>query len=271
MTDETEDAKSETDQTTEDITSLSIDDVFNDSDTPEPEPKGDEPEPEPKGEEPKGEDEPKPEDEPEPPSGKDESVPIAALHAERRKRQEAEAKLRDIQEGKKIPDPIEDPEGYSKHIESVVSARSLDDRITMSRELYAELKDDYAEKEKVFMQLVGAEFDEDGKLLSIQDEGLLKKFHASKNPAKFAYDTANEHLEIQKLRDPKYKEQLENEIRQKILDELNKDKKDDKPKDKTVKATEVPDLTQATASGSNSIQKEKEVSELDDVFEGSVL
>lgn len=170
-------------------------------------------------------------------------VPVAALLDERRKRQELEKKL---EAETVIPDPIEDPEGYANHIKGESGKSELDLRINLTREFMLDSKEDYAEKEAVFLGLVGEL--EDGVLVSVKDQSLLDKFRQSRNPAKFAYETAIQHLKVQELSDPKYEESLRAKIKAELLAELKPDGK--------LKATEVPDLTTATAKGNNSEEVE---------------
>lgn len=171
-----------------------------------------------------------------------ESGQMAALIAERRKRQEAENKLKEYEAKKAVPDPIDDPEGYANHVKLDNQSAMLQTKITLSRDLMIDNTTDYAEKEAVFIGLV---VDQDGK---ITNQSLLQQFQESANPARFAYQHAKEHLEVQQLKDPKYRENLEAELRLKILKELEADAS----KSETLTAAQVPDLTTATASAKNS-------------------
>ena len=181
----------------------------------------------------------------------------AALAAERRKRQEAEGKLREKEAEKpKVPDPIEDPEGYASHLRAENGRNEFKTKIALSRDLMIDTREDFIEKEKVFMGLVA---DEEG---NITDESLFRKFQNAPNPARFAYNHAKEHLEVLELKSPEYREKLKAEIRAEVEAEL----KGKKPKS----ATEVPDLTKATAAGSNS-EKVEELTELSDMFKDSKL
>lgn len=178
----------------------------------------------------------------------------AALNAERKKRQELEEKLRAQQEPEKIPDPVEDPEGYAAHLEFKQVAASYQLRAEISRSFMAEMKPDYAEKEAVFLELANTRPD------------LIAKIQSHPNPAKFAYDTAAEHLEIQKLRDPKHIESLVAEKAKALMEQMLKDQKTDKP----VTALDVPDPSKAAAAGANTVHVEKETT-LDELFEGAAF
>lgn len=187
----------------------------------------------------------------------------AALVAERKKRQALEVELKQYREGKKMPDPVDDPEGYAAHVQSMVSQETLRSRISISRNVLMDVKEDYLDKEKVFQDLIGAEYDDDGKITSLKDEALHRKFLQSENPAKFAYDTAKEHLEIQQLKDPAYIQKIKDEARE----EGRKAALSEKQK---LSATQVPDLTKATESGKNS-KKVETLPEIDEIFADSKL
>jgi len=252
MTDETLTQESEV---TEIAVDLNINDVFDDSDEPEQETvteTNDE-----KGEPEEAKAEPEAETESatvETPATKETGLQ-AALTAERHKRQEAEKQLKELQTKSTIPDPINDPEGYATYLRDQGSQESLNTRIALSRDLMIDAKPDYLEKESVFMGLIM----KDGQVV---DDSLHKRFLASPNPARFAYTHANEHLEVQKLKDPSYLETIKKEAYEQGL-------KDAKAKKKS--ATELPDLTNATASGSNSVEAEKSYSSPKDVLADAPL
>lgn len=241
-------------ENTEDQSDLSMIEMFNDDSESEAETEEEtrveakEEEPE-KGEAEKPTEEPeaKAEEEPvETPSTEQEAGQMAALIAERRKRQELENKLKEYETEKpKVPDPIEQPEEYAAYIEQKADTSILDTKITLSRDVMMDANKDYEEKESVFMGLV---LDSEGKVI---DQSLLTKFQESKNPAKFAYEQAKEHLEIQQLKDPKYREKLKDEVRLEVLKELEAESTQGK-----LKATDVPDLTTAAASGKNTVEVE---------------
>ncbi len=180
----------------------------------------------------------------------------AALVAERQKRQAVEEKLRNLEEPEKIPDPIEDPDGFSAHVKAESTKGLLETKISLSRSLIMSVKEDFPEKEKVFMDLVGRI--EDGKLI-ITNELLFKQFQDSDNPGLFAYDHAVDHLLAEKYKDPDFEKNLEARLTEKILAGLKKE-------GTGLKATDVPDLTKATASGSNTEPVEREVTEVNQLF-----
>lgn len=176
-----------------------------------------------------------------------------ALLAERRKRQEAEKLLKekDVSQVVEVPDLYDDPEGYAKYLEGKTSTAAVTLKFNLSRGLLIDSKEDYSSMEKLFIELTE---DEDG---NVTDVALHNEMLSSNNPASFIYNHAKQHLEIETLKDPKYKENLENELREKILREI---------KDKGLEATQVPNLNAATASGNNSSIAEKEITSISELF-----
>ena len=206
---------------------------------------------------------------PETPSGKDQLVPLSAMLDERRKRQEAEDKLAKFEEeqpNEQIPDPVEDPEGYKTFMSDKQAQESLKTKINLSRSILMSMegyKDDYQDKENHFIEMCKT------------NPTLAAQMNASDNPAKFAYDSATEDLEVQKLRDPSYRETLKEELRKEILaenghnseDKPAKPSKEETPKPAKPTATNLPNLTNPAAAGSNTTPKVQEFTDLDDVFE----
>jgi len=231
-------------ETTEDVTSLS--DMFDES---EVEAKADTEEEKGEVEEPETEEvtaeAETPETEPETPaeSPSAEQGQMAALLAERQRRQEAERKLAELETQEPVPDPIEDPEGYAKHLQDNNAKSALDTRIELSREIMVETDPDYVELEQEFMGMV---VDSEGVVI---DTSLLQQFQQDKFPARFARDHAKAQRELKKLTDPKYLEKLKAEWRVEVLAEIQAESK------KGVPAVDVPNLTNA-AAGSNSSVKE---------------
>ncbi len=189
------------------------------------------------------------------------------ISEERRKRQEAEKKAEELEarlakaadpEFEKVPDPIDDPDGYARHLENKSNLQALKTKINLSRDILLDAKEDYPEKEKVFVELARA------------NTHLIAQMNASPNPAKFAYQTASEHLETQKLRDPKYQDEIRAKIREEERAKLIAEQEEAKKTPAKKSALEVPNITKATAAGNNSDKVEK-VDDLDDVLEGSAL
>jgi hypothetical protein len=195
------------------------------------------------------------------PSSKDEgdakTVPMAALLAERKKRQELEAKLSEANtETVKAPDPVTDPDGHNAYIQGELHRT----RIEMSQNLMRSVKDDYDDMEGVFKSMI-FETDEKGDFVTdgngkavIADPKLQRQFSQASNPAEFAYLQAKQHLKLQERLDPNYEENLKKQL----LEELKA------KKEGGLDATEVPDLTNAAASGSNNgLEPDSDPNEID--------
>lgn len=185
-----------------------------------------------------------------PPAAEDIKGLRAALLDERRKRQALESK----QEAKRIPDPIEDPEGYANHIDARAQQSEFKTRIAISRDLMVDSHPDFEDAERVFMGLVA---DADG---NITDESLFRKFQAAPNPARFAYNAAKEHLQVQEIKSPAYRDKLKAEIRAELEAEMKGKRGATVPK--------IPDLVGSTAAGSNSSEVER-LPEIDEIFAGA--
>lgn len=168
----------------------------------------------------------------------------AALAAERKKRQELEEKGK---ETPKLPDPVDDPEGYSAAVNDAVQREMLNARITLSRDLMMDSTPDFTEHEKVFVEMAQA------------NPSLVAQMHASPNPAKFAYQTAKDHIEVQKLRDPNHLQKLIEEKAKELIASQSLGKKT---------ALDVPDLK--SAAGKNDVEVEKPAG-LKEIFDGAPL
>lgn len=110
-------------------------------------------EPTPEVVEPQGVKEPEPAQvEPPSPVIEERMVPLKALEEERRKRQEAEAKI-PVQE-QKTPDVFEDPEGYQKHMAETLQQATFNERCNISRFLAKRDFPDLEQKLETFQTLV---------------------------------------------------------------------------------------------------------------------
>jgi hypothetical protein len=180
-----------------------------------------------------------------------------ALKAERQKRQDAQSKLRKQEEAPKtVPDPVTDPEGYAAYHEQSTERKVLNDRIVLTQDLMRDLHEDFDKYQGIFMNLVSKEND-DGSL-SITDPALLQKFNASANPAKFAYNHAKKHEEIEALSSPDYKENLRKSIEAEVLQKL---------KAKGLAVADLPNLTNAAASNKNDVIVDDKSKDVIDVFD----
>jgi len=185
-----------------------------------------------------------------------EVIPFAAYADERNKRQQLEQQLATLkQEKEEAIDPVADPEGFRNQILNEVKATSQADKISMSRSLMVDAKEDYEEMEKIFIEM------------GQSDASLFEKMKNSDNPAKFAYETAKQNQLLAEIGDPDaYRERLKAEI----LAGLNTEEKVEETTGSETKETEktsTPSLANKTASGSNSEDVEKaSTTTIDDLF-----
>lgn len=171
---------------------------------------------------------------PSPETVQERMVPLKALEEERRKRQEAEARINQ-QEPKRAPDIFEDPEGYQKHMTELLNQTRTQDRIALSREMLMIVKDDYEQRENEFLELAK------------QDEMLIAKMANSSNPAKFVYETAVKAEKAKQLENvDQYEAKLRAEIEAKVRSEFEAKAK----KDAALKASIPTSLVDAPSKGS---------------------
>ena len=189
-----------------------------------------EPTPEVVAEEPQGVIEAEP---PSPEPIQERMVPLKALEEERRKRQEAEARINQ-QEPKKAPDIFEDPDGYQKHMTELLNQSRTQDRIALSREMLLMVKDDYEQRENEFLELAK------------QDEMLIAKMVQSGNPAKFVYETA---VKAEKLKQFENVDQLEAKLRAEIENKVRAEFEAKAKKDAALKAAIPTSLVDAPSKG----------------------
>ena len=167
---------------------------------------------------------------------------------ERRKRQASDDENRELRkqldslqapkEAVKRPDVFDNQDADFAHQDKSVDARIVNERISMSREMMLVAKDDYTDMEGVFKDLTD------------KNPVLIDKMRSSTNPAKFAYDTAKNHTEAQKLSSPEYRAEQKEILRAEILAEL----KSEEPSADDVRnttATSTPNLTKTASNGSN--------------------
>ncbi len=175
-------------------------------------------------------------------------VPMSAFMGVKDELKRYKERVKEIEEENGVqdenaPDPIEDPKGYERYIKQKVSGEILQERISTSREKALAGIDDYPEKEELFL------------FMANKDKSLIDKMNAHPDPAQFAYDTAKQHRDSEREK-----------LRAEIMAELNA--KEPEP-DKKSNALKVPDLTTATAAGSNATQPKVNRENLDDVFADS--
>lgn len=184
------------------------------------------------------------------------SVPIAALHDERRKLQAArdeneKLKAQLPQDETGAPDLYDEPDAYKQWVKDQAVTELYQERVNDSRTKMLEEHADYESVEKTFMMLAG------------QDESLVDKMKAHPEPARFAYDTAVAHKESQR-------QGLKDELRAEILAEMDKGGDTEtveltEAEKRNKSAIETPNLTTAAATGKNTVQVEKDDESLDEM------
>ena len=210
------------------MSETSLEDLLSDKelDPVEPEPKttGDDPEPEPKepaDPEPKDPAEPaepkEPNDPSEPPSPKasetdEEPWTKKAVLDERRKRQELEARLKEL-ESKKPPEEEADwyskPEEAAQRQQAQFSQALWNQRVELSQDMMRERHEDYDDMEARFVQMAQ------------ENPTLRAEFQKAPNPARFAYDTAKKAAEYEAMKDVDgYKAKLEAEMRKELEEKV---------------------------------------------------
>lgn len=124
------------------------------------------------------------------------TVPLETVIAERRKRQELEARIAQMEQQRNevpAPDPIEDPEAFVSFQDQKRQAERLQDRIAMSEQLVRTQvgEDEYVKAETAFADEVQ------------RNPALAVELRNHPNPAKFAYDTGKAALDRQEIGDPR--------------------------------------------------------------------
>lgn len=195
-----------------------------------------------------GESEETEESESETPSEEEGSVPRKALLDERRKRQELEEQVRQLEPAdEEAPDPTDDPEGYEKYLRQKWEREQWQKTANRSRERMIESHPDYEEKEKYFL------------FLASQDSDLIRQMNEDPDPAAFAYKTAKESLDKQ-----------EKAIEERVVARLRKEGKlkEEKSEKPAESASRVSELTSATGAGKNTGEEPiKESVDPQDVFD----
>lgn len=133
----------------------------------------------------------------------------SAASAEREKRQKLEVQQMATpkQEQAESVDPLENPDAFIQKIQQDM----LRQRFDMSRNLMANLKEDYHEMEAIFLENA--------------DQSLQEQVKASDNPAGFMYETAKSYSMMQEIGDPAtYRENLKAELLAEIQQEQSQNK-----------------------------------------------
>lgn len=147
-----------------------------------------------------------------------ESWTKSAVLDERRKRQEAENRIKEMearfaaQQQVKVPDVFEDPEGYSNFMRSEIQRATLENRVELSEEMMRMQKDDYDQKKDIFVELMKEN-------PSLQQQALKHPM-----PGRFVYETALKHEKLKQMEnvdefEAKIRAELETKIRAEIMGE----------------------------------------------------
>jgi len=140
------------------------------------------------------------------PEPREEMVPLAALRAEREKRQRIAQELAQYQQQNQF-----NPEAFyqdPRNIQTYVQQQLLNERINLSRSMVATLNPDYAEMEDLFVE-------EATKNPALRDEMLQ-----AENPALFAYQTAKTLRTLREAQSGDLEKRLRAEIEAKVRAEL---------------------------------------------------
>jgi hypothetical protein len=200
-------------------------------------------------------------------------VPKAALLDERKKRQEYERKLKELEERltqnsnqpnaqnqnkqeEKAPDFYENPEERLAYERKQIREEFISERVRMSAALISRDRADYQEMVDAFREACA--------------ENPVLEHHMinSAVPALFAYEQGKKYLQTRDiLKDPDgYRAKLEAEIREKLLKEFDDKSATKKPADERQQLTAS--LTGARTTGSDSKSATKEEDDSEDAFDG---
>lgn len=140
---------------------------------------------------------PKGEQEAAPPAAEEQpNIPVKALQEERRKRQELEAKLAELESKLNPPPPPpsiwEDEQGFGDHITETATQRAVQQatfnaRLDMSEMMVRQAHPDFEEKKATFLQLMN------------ETPGLQQKALADPHPWNFAYNYVTTHQRMQEV------------------------------------------------------------------------
>lgn len=192
----------------------------------------------------------------------DEPWHLKAVLDEREKRQKAQKLAEELQQKldaatkpeDKRPDVFEDPDAAFSHIESKFENERLQDRMDMSRDFMSMLKDDYTEREAQFLELAK------------EDDTLIQKLRGHPNPARFAYETAVKHEQVQKMENiDQWREEERARLKQEILDEMKAAEDEKARKEQEKREAITPSLAKGRSDGG---MTEVQDDDLDSVLTG---
>ncbi|MFC4728805.1 hypothetical protein [Coralloluteibacterium thermophilus] len=153
----------------------------------------------------------------------EERVPLAALKAEREKRQQFERELQELRAEKeklKTAEPEKRPDFFADPEKFVAEALRNGEQVVLQRmyaALEADAREQYADYDDVLESL---------KPKLAENPALHQQIFGAPNPAKAAYKLGKQLQEMEALKDPEaYRAQLEKELREQIRAELEAEQK----------------------------------------------
>lgn len=160
----------------------------------------------------------------------------AAVLAERRKRQELEKRLAEIEasqrEVPRRPDVFEDQDGAFNHVQQQLQSEMVNMRLEFAQEMMRDAHPDYDELEAEFIEMAR------------ENPVLQAELRKSRNPARYAYETARKAREAQELQNiDAYKEKLKAEMRAELEAEIRAMKEADEGKLSKKRQAIQPSLT----------------------------
>ena len=183
----------------------------------------------------------------------------AAVLDERRKRQERDQKIEELQaeiesykkasnlplkeenpereESKdSIPDPVDNPEAYHSYMLKRQDHELFLFRQEIDQNSLSEKHDDYDEMISHF------------KTMASNSPAIYEEYISSRLPATYAYNAAKKDLNAKKFSDPQYEAKLKEEIRNQVMSELGKESDGSEKPSKKSNST-MPDLNSVASSG----------------------
>jgi hypothetical protein len=164
-----------------------------------------------------------------------------AVLDERRKRQELEQRLRDL-ESKKEPEPAPDwwadPEKAAQHQSQQIEARLYRQKVELSQDFMRSQHEDYDDMEARFMEMAQ------------ENPALRTELQKSANPARFAYETARKASEYEAMKDvDSYKAKVEADVRKDVEAKVRKEIEAEQKKKADKEAAIDPSLASTSSKG----------------------
>lgn len=177
--------------------------------------------------------------------GDEHRVPVAALKAERSKRQELERRLQAL-EGQKqqesdsdtYPDVFADQEGFTKRFQEEVDRKVGQVRIETAQQIMRTMHEDYDDREAKFLEYAN------------ENPSVLSDPKFKENPALFAYEFAGKLDEFSQVKNlDSYKERLREQIRKEVLEETQKEQQARQETAESQREAEMPSLASSGSTG----------------------